>query len=239
MLRIDHMMNFHRLFWIPRGMENREGVYVNYPAEELYAILTLESCRHRSVIIGEDLGMVPPEVRPMMDQHGLFRMFVGQYALIAENQIGNIPPRSVASLNTHDMFPFAAFWQESDIPARRDLHLVSDSEAALELGQRQQVKKALINLFHSRGFSDISPQDPSAALQAILILLARSPAYGLLVNLEDLWLETAPQNVPGLRRDHNWSHKARYSLEEICNLQDLLVLLRKIDQSRRERSLAT
>ncbi|MDD5703054.1 MAG: 4-alpha-glucanotransferase, partial [Dehalococcoidales bacterium] len=56
MLRIDHMMNFHRLFWIPEGMENREGVYVNYRSEELYAILALESCRHQSVIIGEDLG---------------------------------------------------------------------------------------------------------------------------------------------------------------------------------------
>ena len=106
MLRIDHMMNFHRLFWIPEGMENREGVYVSYRAEELYAILALESCRHQSVIVGEDLGMVPPEVRPMMEKHGIYRMFVGQYELIAENQLGKIPAQSVASLNTHDMFPF-------------------------------------------------------------------------------------------------------------------------------------
>ena len=105
MLRIDHMMNFHRLFWIPEGMENREGVYVNYRAEELYAILALESYRHQSVIVGEDLGIVPPEVRPMMEKHGIFRMFVGQYELITENQLGEIPSDCVASLNTHDMFP--------------------------------------------------------------------------------------------------------------------------------------
>ncbi len=59
-----------------------------YQAEELYAILTLESYRHKSIIIGEDLGMVPPEVRPMMEKHGIYRMYVGQYELIAENQIG-------------------------------------------------------------------------------------------------------------------------------------------------------
>jgi 4-alpha-glucanotransferase len=53
-----------RLFWIPEGMENREGIYAGYNAEELYAILTLESSRHRSIIIGEDLGMVPPKSAP-------------------------------------------------------------------------------------------------------------------------------------------------------------------------------
>ena len=39
-------------------MANSEGVYVNYQAEEFYAILTLESNRHKSIIIGEDLGLV-------------------------------------------------------------------------------------------------------------------------------------------------------------------------------------
>jgi 4-alpha-glucanotransferase len=90
------MMNFHRLFWIPEGIENREGVYVNYRSEELYAILALESCRYQSVIIGEDLGMVPPEVRPAMEDNGIYRMYVGQYELVVENQMGKIPRRSMA-----------------------------------------------------------------------------------------------------------------------------------------------
>ena len=115
MLRIDHIMNFHRLFWIPEGLENKDGVYVSYKPEELYSIVNLESYRNKTIIVGEDLGIVPPEVRPMMEKHGMFRMFVGQYELISENKLGNIPIQSIASLNTHDMFPFAAFWQEKDI----------------------------------------------------------------------------------------------------------------------------
>ena len=88
MLRIDHVMSFHRLFWIPEGLENKYGVYVSYKAEELYSIVNLESYRNKTIIVGEDLGIVPSEVRPMMEKHGIFRMFVGQYELISENKLG-------------------------------------------------------------------------------------------------------------------------------------------------------
>ena len=42
-----------------------------------------------------------------------------------------------------------------------------------------------------------------AALSAALELLASSSAYAVLVNLEDLWLEAQPQNIPGTQNEHN------------------------------------
>ncbi len=233
MLRVDHLMNFHRLYWIPHGIPNSEGVYVNYKADEFYAILALESQRHRTVIVGEDLGMVPPEVRPMMESHGLFRMFVGQYELITENQLGNIPVQAAAGLNTHDMYPFAAFWQEQDILERQKMKLLTNDQASKELEQRRHVKKTLISILQYRGLTNDLALDTEATLKAILSLLAASPVYALVLNLEDLWLETKPQNVPGTSRKQNWTRKTAYSLERLEKSKDISQLLESITHLRK------
>ncbi len=80
-LRIDHVMSLHRLFWVPEGTEPTDGVYVTYPADELYAVLCLESHRHQTVVVGEDLGTVPAGVRSAMRRHRLLRTWVLQAAL--------------------------------------------------------------------------------------------------------------------------------------------------------------
>ncbi len=233
MLRIDHLMNFHRLYWIPHGIPSEGGVYINYKADEFYAILVLESLRHCSIIVGEDLGLVPPEVRPMIEKHGLFRMFVGQYELVTENQIGNIPTQAVAGLNTHDMFPFAAFWQEQDILDRQKMKLLNTGEASKELEQRRQNKRTLISILQYRGLTSDLVQDTEATLHAIMSLLATSPVFALILNLEDLWQETKPQNVPGTRRKHNWAHKTAFSLEKIERSKDICQLLNDISRIRK------
>ena len=69
-LRIDHVMGLHRLFWIPDGAEAKDGAFVSTPAEEIYAILSVESHRHSAWLVGEDLGTVPPEVEGAMKRHG-------------------------------------------------------------------------------------------------------------------------------------------------------------------------
>ncbi|HJX03757.1 MAG TPA: 4-alpha-glucanotransferase, partial [Dehalococcoidia bacterium] len=62
-LRIDHIMAFHRLYVIPDGFEATQGAYIRYQPDEFYAIVTLESHRASCLVLGEDLGTVPTEVR--------------------------------------------------------------------------------------------------------------------------------------------------------------------------------
>ncbi len=70
-------------------------------------------------------------------------------------------------------------------------------------------------------------------LRAILNLLAASPAYAVLINLEDLWLESIPQNIPGTVRKQNWTHKARYSLDHISRSLRFKGFLQEINKLRK------
>jgi len=235
-LRIDHVMGLHRLFWIPKGMETSQGIYVRYPAEELYAIIALESQRNKAIVVGEDLGTVPPEVRPAMARHGLYRTYVVQYELCSNPAMAcrRVPSDAVASLNTHDMPPFAAFWHGLDIQDRRETGLLDRADAEREMKLRQVNKASLLRFLQRKGWIDTSSANAEAALSAILAFFGASRARVVLVNLEDLWLETQPQNVPGTgERRPNWRRKTRYPFETWCQLPQVLDALGKVDRVRK------
>ena len=56
----------------------------------------------------------------------------------------------------------------------------------------------------------------------------------VIVNLEDLYLETNPQNVPGTSTERpNWIRKARHGLEEIREMAQVIRILREVDRLRK------
>lgn len=231
MLRIDHVMSLHRLFWVPHGSDAKEGVYVRYPAEELYALLSVESHRHETVVVGEDLGTVPRYIRRAMGRHGLRRIFVVQYE--AQPDAGKplpVPPGgAVAGLNTHDTPTFAGFCRGLDLRDWRELGLLDEAGARHERHERQRVLAALAEFLEGRGLLR-RPVSDAALMRAALEFLAELPAGLLLVNLEDLWLETRPQNVPGTVAERpNWRRPARYLLEEFRELPSVLGPLHEIN----------
>jgi 4-alpha-glucanotransferase len=237
-LRIDHVMGLHRFFWIPNGASPGEGTYVRYPAEELYAILCLESHRHRTRIVGEDLGTVPPYVRPAMARHGLRRMFVVQYGLtpVAGKALGKIPKASLACVNTHDMPSFAAFLEALDVDDRMSLGLLDEEGASREKSARRELARALTEFLRNKDRLPRTGGDPDGEtlLRACLAHLAKSPAEMVIVGLEDLWRERIPQNTPGTSTERpNWVRKSRLSLEEFSELPGVNRALREIDRIRK------
>lgn len=235
-LRIDHMMGFHRLFWIPKGMSARDGVYVKYPSEELYAVFCLESHRHQAILVGEDLGTVPPEVPPAMARHNVHRMYVMQYSLQPwrDNAINPVFPGCVASMNTHDMPPFAAFWQGLDIQDRVNLGILSPEAAEHEQRSRQAIIEAMIQYLWSQGRLQ-GAADPQNVLRACMSHMCSGPALVVLATLEDLWDETQPQNVPGTWKERpNWRRRGRLSLETMCQSPQVLATLREMDRVRKK-----
>jgi len=227
-LRIDHVMSLHRLFWIPEGEEPEHGVYVRYPAEELYAVLCLESHRHQTVVVGEDLGTVPAEVRSALRRHGILGTWVFQLGLRPRRArlVPKVPRNVVAALNTHDMFPFAGFVRGDDITARLDTGQVDAKVARRERAARHRLVARLqcwpdtegslpAGAHTSAGEPDAGavatvagrPAASALVFCALAYLLRSRPAL-VLVNVEDLLGETKAQNQPGTGpAQGNWRRK--------------------------------
>jgi 4-alpha-glucanotransferase len=217
-LRIDHVMSLHRLYWIPPGFSATQGAYVRYPAEEIYAILSVESHRHKTRIVGENLGTVPPEVNEGMKRHGLGKMYVLQFEQRpdAKNALPSPPADSVASINTHDTPTFAAHWRGTDLKQRVASKLLAPKGLKREIASRKELNKALIEFLRKHRWLSPAAQEAEEIVSACLRCLARSPAEMTLVNLEDLWAEEMPQNVPGTVCEYpNWRRKAARTIEEM------------------------
>jgi 4-alpha-glucanotransferase len=237
LLRIDHMMGLHRLYWVPQQLGARDGVYVRYPAEELYAIYSLESNRHKTSLVGEDLGTVPEYVRPAMAEHRIYRLYVAQYEAQPEPERALPPPPAgaVASLNTHDMPTFTAFWTGADLTDRQEMGLLDDEGVRKEADRRAAIRSSMIHRLRESGWLG-RDEDVQSVLRACLQLLASGDAQVVLANLEDLWGATEPQNRPGTWREKpNWQVKATLSLEEFEKLNGFCGTLRALDRATRRR----
>jgi 4-alpha-glucanotransferase len=145
------------------------------------------------------------------------------------------PPRSVASLNTHDMPAFAAHWRGLDIDDRMKLGLFTKAEARKEHARRAKLNSALLKFLQRNGRLKKAAADDEVlrVAQACLAWLRTSPAELVLINLEDLWAEALPQNVPGTSTERpNWRRKARFSVEQIQAQPEIRHFLRAIEMSR-------
>jgi 4-alpha-glucanotransferase len=238
LLRIDHVMGLHRLFWIPQGFTGDKGVYVSYPADELYAILSLESHRNKAGIVGENLGTVPPEVNSSMKRHNIQQMYVVQYELEGTDcwrALQSVPRSTVASLNTHDMSPFRAFLMGLDIKDRRALRLLDNAGAKNENARRSEMKRVLEKFLKTKRFMPRNDRPTSReTFKATMRFLASSMANIVLVNIDDLLGQTLPQNVPSTQNERpNWKRLTRQDLEEIETSSDTAETLRIIEEERR------
>ena len=236
-LRIDHVMGLHRLFWIPDGAEAKHGAFVSFPSAEIYAILSVESHRRQAWLVGEDLGTVPPEVESALNRHAVAGMYVIQYELRPDPMapLRPVPQTTVAGVNTHDMPPFAAFWTGLDLDDRQALGLLDDEGIIRERAARAEQKATLVAFLQQEQQipATTAPDDTAAVLAGIWRWLAASSSRVLLLNVEDLWLETESQNTPNTSTERaNWQRKLRQSLETFTANPNYRQLLGEIDTLR-------
>jgi len=230
-IRIDHFMALHRLFCVPQGSDPVDGVYIAYPAEDQYAVLSLESHRNRTLVVGEDLGTVPPEVRRGMRRHGVLGTWVLQLSLRprAAAPIPHPPRYDVAAVNNHDTFPFAGFLHGDDIKARVDTGQLDGNGARRELAARRLLVERLEALLPQGGEPGSTPET-RLLFRVIAHIMRVRPAL-LLLNLEDLWGETQPQNLPGTGAERaNWRRKLAATPAQTKDaIEDLAAALKALE----------
>jgi len=238
-LRIDHVMRFFRLFWIPDGMEAPEGTYVRDRHADLLRILALESVRNKVLIVGEDLGTVPDEVRESLHRFGIL-----SYRLLYFEQDRNgrmrkpdeYPINALASATTHDLPTLAGFWLGRDIEARRGAGLLPDDATYHQMladrsREKQKMLDVLVELkllpeWFPRNASDV-PELSGELHNAIVGFLASTPSKLMLLNQEDLLKETEQQNLPGSTAEYpNWRRKMRCTVEELWESPEIQAFTR-------------
>ncbi len=221
-LRIDHVMGLFRQFWVPGGATPEQGAYVRYPTEELLHIAALESHRHHAVVVGENLGTVPPEVGPALEAHGILSSAVVYFARDARGGFlpaAEYPTHALASVGTHDHVPLAGFLSGRDLEIHRALGLHDGNDApGGAAAERDRARQALLERLESEGVAPASNAESADVVTAAHAFLGRTPAMMVGVALDDLGLETDPVNVPGTNNTQypNWQRKMRRRLDEIA-----------------------
>ncbi len=119
-IRIDHILGMQRLYWIPIGFDASAGAYVRYPHDELLTIVAAEARRAGATVIGGDLGTVSPEIVRAMDRHGILHLFIQRFGATPDDPLPQPRRPSAASVGSHDLPRFAAYWSAPEQRALAD-----------------------------------------------------------------------------------------------------------------------
>lgn len=205
-LRVDHIIGFFRLWWIPSGASPSEGTYVRYDHDAMIGVLALEAHRAGAVVIGEDLGTVEPWVREYLERRGVLGTSVLWFETTDDG--APRPPEDyrrlvLATVTTHDLPPTAGYLAEEHVDLRNRLGLLTEPVAQVRLEARIQRERMLAALA-SRG---LLPDDPTERqiVEALHAYVAHTPAALIGVSLADAVGERRTQNQPGTDTEYpNW-----------------------------------
>ncbi|HET9799790.1 MAG TPA: 4-alpha-glucanotransferase [Gemmatimonadaceae bacterium] len=224
-LRLDHALGLFRMFWVPVGAAAREGTFVRSFVNDLFGILALESVRHGALVVGEDLGTVPPEVPKVLQRWGV----LGSKVLVFERDIHRgrfrpapeYPRLALATVNTHDLPPLVGWLEQRDIILRSEVGDLTDPEQQRGMRDgRTSDRWALIEMLIEAGLLPESAREnvrSEPLIAALHAFLRQTPSALVGLALDDLAREAEPVNIPGIWQDKypSWSRRMRETLETL------------------------
>jgi 4-alpha-glucanotransferase len=211
--RIDHIVGFFRIWAIPPNKPSKDGLFI--PDDKAIWVehgrqimwMMLEKCD--MLPIGEDLGVVPPEVRSCLSMLGICGTRVVRWERKWEDDkqyipFSEYPLDSMTTVSTHDSEPLQLWWRNHPEEAK------------------------LYESFQGWGY------EPSLSQERQFDILKKSHTSNSLfhINLLQEYLTLIPKfrwpnieddriNTPGIVSANNWTNRFKPSLEEIIQNQDL------------------
>jgi 4-alpha-glucanotransferase len=241
-LRLDHVMALFRQWWVPVGVGATDGGYVHYPLDDLMSVLALESDRHRCLVVGEDLGTVPDEMRRAMAEYAVYSYKVLLFEKQPDGRFTRPEEylrRAIATVTTHDLPTLRGYWEGRDLELRDRLSLFPGAEIRRHVYEervrdRAQLLAALEGAsLRPDGCTGPEPPFSEALARAIHLYLARSSATLVVLQIEDLVGMTDPVNVPGTSDEHaNWQRKVTADLQEALGCETTVRLFADVQVAR-------
>ena len=225
-LRIDHAAGLYRFWWVPKGGKACDGTYVATPMHDLLGIIALESVRNKCLIIGEDLGTIPQELRVALKEAGVlsYKMFFDERApdggFIAPQLYA---PVAMAALTTHDMPTLKGWWNDLDLIGGIRMGVYTEEESKALREDRARARQRILDSIH--GLHSVGDEIPTDATKTVFtpelakglqVHMCRSACMMYSSQLEDWIGVEKPVNIPGTFREYpNWRRKLTRDLDEI------------------------
>lgn len=222
-LRIDHVMSFMRLYWIPQESPPHQGAYVRYPLHDMVGIVALESQRNKCVIIGEDMGTVPKLITEMMDERVLLsykaHLFCKAKKRPGYMHSSEFPRNALVVATVHDSPTLKGFWHAKDVHTKRAVGMINHEAAEAEFSTRAKEREEMVHGLWREGIhcppEHIHGEFSYEINMGVHRLLARTPCMFQLVQLEDLLEQEEQVNLPGTYEEcPNWRRKMEVRVEE-------------------------
>jgi len=214
-IRIDHVLGLNRSYWIPD--DGSAGGYIKQNFEALMAMVRIGAQRNNTVVVGEDLGLVPDGFRDNMNQRNIYSYGVLQYEKDSQGQFPppeKFKPKSLVCFGTHDTPTLAGYMKADDIAWWQRMNWIDDKQAKQSKADRRHDVRQLLSLGEAR--QTPAKQQFNQLRETVYDVLARSSAAMVSVQLDDLFGTIEAQNLPGTIDEHpNWQRKYAISVEHL------------------------
>lgn len=216
--RLDHIVGFFRIWAIPLNQIATQGQFIPANIEEWLPkgekILRMIQESSSMLPIGEDLGVIPHEVRQCMKNLGICGTKVMRWERHWEGDQSFVDPKtyipeSLTTVSTHDSETLYQWWEKQ--PEEAQTYALSQG---WEYQERLGPELAILILKESHCSGSLFHVN---LLQEYLRLI---PALS--------WPDPSQEriNLPGTLSDENWTYRFKPSVEELIKNNELSDILR-------------